>query len=66
MTADKLRAWRAAIGLTQESAARALRISTRAYARYESGTRRIPGVLDLACDHLTEQHAKATFGEPNP
>ena len=55
MTADNLRAWRYRLRLTQTIAAQRLGLSLRAVQNYESGVRRIPGPVALACDAIATE-----------
>jgi len=48
---------RKALGLTQEELAQKLRMTRMTITRYEGGTRRIPGMVDVLVEQLaTEQH----------
>ncbi len=59
MTADEFRAWRERHGLSQASAARALRLAltkdgttSDAIRHYERGTRAIPGPVEELCRYI--------------
>lgn len=49
MNSADLKSWRKRLSLSQGEAARALGLSLRAIQNYESGLRRIPKHLALAC-----------------
>jgi repressor LexA len=52
MTPKELRTIRQKLGLTQEELARQLHTTRMTITRYEGGTRRIPGVVDVAVRQL--------------
>lgn len=53
MTPAELKQARRALGLTQQQLADELRLKRLAITRYEGGTRRIPGLVEVAIRHLT-------------
>lgn len=53
MTPNELRKARTALGLTQQQLADQLQLKRLAITRYEGGTRRIPGLVEVAIRHLT-------------
>jgi repressor LexA len=53
MRPDDLKRARRRLGLTQEALARKLRTTRMSITRYESGTRRIPGVVEVVLAQLT-------------
>lgn len=55
MTPSDLKAWRAALALSQAGAAAALGVPVRSYEQWETGRRRCPALLDMAC--LAVDHA---------
>jgi repressor LexA len=54
MKPDDIRRLRRALGLTQEQLAAKLRTTRMTITRYECGTRRIPGVIDVAIKQLSK------------
>jgi repressor LexA len=52
MKPDELKRRRQALGLTQEELAKELRTTRMTVTRYEGGTRRIPGVVDVVLKKL--------------
>lgn len=52
MTPASLSAWRSRLGLNKSEAARRLGLSRNALEGYESGQRRIPLYIALACSAL--------------
>lgn len=52
MTQADLRAWRAAMGYTQQQAAQALGVSLRTVKSWEAGFAAPPAFLSLACAAL--------------
>lgn len=57
MTADELRAWRAARGWSLTRAATELGLSRRHYAYLESGLHSIKRPVELACSELARRNA---------
>lgn len=55
MTGDMLRAWREQLGWTQEDAAERLKTPVGTYRRWEQGSRRVPGIAEVATALLTER-----------
>lgn len=53
MTPHELRKARTALGFTQRQLADELQLKRLAITRYEVGTRRIPGLVEVAIRHLT-------------
>lgn len=58
MTADDLRAWRAARGWSLTRAATELGLSRRHYAYLESGSHGIKRPVELACCELARRDAR--------
>jgi repressor LexA len=54
MKPDDLKRARRALGLTQEALAKKLRTTRMSITRYERGTRRIPGVVEVLLTHMTK------------
>jgi predicted transcriptional regulator len=52
MTPAQMRAWRARLRVSRAAAAVLLGMSERALANYEGGERRIPRVVELACERV--------------
>ncbi len=52
MRPNELKDTRKALGLTQQQLADKLRLKRLAITRYEGGTRRIPGLVEVAIQHL--------------
>lgn len=50
----ELRAWRNRLGLSQEQAAQAMRMTDRMFYNYESGRKPIPRRVKLACVALED------------
>jgi DNA-binding transcriptional regulator YiaG len=55
MTAADLLAWRNGLGLTQPEAAAALNTPLGTYRRWEQGTRRVPGIVDVTAALLANR-----------
>jgi transcriptional regulator with XRE-family HTH domain len=65
MTSAQMRAWRARLGCSRAAAAVLLGMSERALANYEGGERRIPRVVELACERVETMHtARALLRVP--
>ncbi|MGE3152187.1 MAG: transcriptional repressor LexA [Nitrospiraceae bacterium] len=62
MKPDELKRRRQALGLTQEELAQELRTTRMTVTRYEGGTRRIPGVVDVILKKLTEKRVLPMAG----
>lgn len=62
MKPDELKRRRLALGLTQEELARELRTTRMTVTRYEGGTRRIPGVVDVLLKKLAEKRVLPMAG----
>jgi repressor LexA len=62
MKPDELKRRRQALGLTQEELARELRTTRMTVTRYEGGTRRIPGVVDVVLKKLAEKRVLPMAG----
>ena len=61
-----LRSWRAAHGMTQQQAARALGVSPRMWRYYESGTHLLPKTVRLAAiGHDAQAGAASSRGASN-
>ncbi|WP_448208471.1 helix-turn-helix domain-containing protein [Azospirillum sp. sgz302134] len=54
MTPDEFKRWRKALNLTQDRAAGALDVTTRAVQQWEAGDRPIERRTELACRYLAE------------
>ena len=52
MTPEELKQTRRALGLTQQNLADQLKRKRLAIARYEAGTRKIPGVIEVALSYI--------------
>ena len=52
MTPEGLKQTRRALGLTQQNLADQLKRKRLAIARYEAGTRKIPGVIEVALSYI--------------
>ena len=63
MTPEELRAWRATMNLTQNSAADALGLSLRGYKNYELGETNPPPFLALACAALYHRLKPWSLGD---
>ncbi len=55
MTPAELKAERTTLGLNQAEMAKSLRTPYRTYQDWESGARRIPGVVAVACELLLQK-----------
>ena len=53
MRSDELKHARRSLGLTQEQLGHKLKTTRMTITRYENGTRRIPGIVDVAIKQLT-------------
>ncbi|MEX5214013.1 MAG: transcriptional repressor LexA [Nitrospiraceae bacterium] len=62
MKPDELKRCRLALGLTQGELAQELRTTRMTVTRYEGGTRRIPGVVDVILKKLTEKRVLPMAG----
>lgn len=64
MTPGEFKRLRSGLGLTQEALAARLQTTRMTITRYEGGTRRIPGVVEVALTHLAKTAtARASFHE---
>lgn len=52
MTPADIRAWRSAMGYTQQQAAQALGVSLRTIKAWEGGETAVPAIVPLACEAL--------------
>lgn len=59
MTSTDLRAWRAHLGITQETAARALGLSVRHIKKLENDYTPISRVIELACAEIARRKQDA-------
>jgi len=64
MTPAEFRAWRSAMGYTQQQAAQALGVSLRTVKAWESGETGAPGLLPLACAALLSRCHARQFDPP--
>jgi repressor LexA len=68
MQPSEFRQTRQFLKLTQEQLAEKLRTTRRSVIRYEDGSRRIPGMADIALQHLAMDHVQmagvVAAGEP--
>jgi repressor LexA len=68
MKPSEFRHTRQLLKLTQNQLAEKLRTTRRSVIRYEDGSRRIPGMADVALQHLTTDHVQmagvVAAGEP--
>ncbi len=62
MKPDELKRQRVALGLTQEELAKELRTTRMTVTRYECGTRRIPGIVQVVLRKLAEQRSLPMVG----
>lgn len=62
MTADELKAWRLAQGLTREALARYLDVSSMTIYRWETGRRRVPHLVDLSVETYTPKGGEYDSG----
>ena len=66
MTPDDLRRWQAEMGLTYDTASKALGVGRQTYSDWLNDRTSIPGPVDLACAALVEQLAPYSARESTP